>query len=163
MKVLTSALIALLLSMESAAVLAQAKREAILTWEDYDLTVEQACAIDDVAAWVLEGDKVVWCVDVGPPVTSNEPPGARPRVARAPQPLGRTPLMVGIRVRREHYASMLHPNAPFLSESPTGWTYFAEVQARTAAHRGSCRLTPHEQQQAPGVVAMLAQYESKDC
>lgn len=65
MKRLAGALLACLLPMAPAAALAQTGREAILTWEDYDLTVEQACAVDDVAAWVLEGGKVVWCVDDG--------------------------------------------------------------------------------------------------
>ena len=65
MKLLAGALLACMLTMAPAAVLAQTERDAILTWEDYDLTVEQACAVDDVAAWVPEGGKVVWCVDGG--------------------------------------------------------------------------------------------------
>ena len=65
MKLLVGALLACMLAMAPAGALAQTEREAILTWEDYDLTVEQACAVDDVAAWVLEGGKVVWCVDGG--------------------------------------------------------------------------------------------------
>ena len=65
MRLLAAALLACILTMAPAAVLAQTNRDAILTWEDYDLTVEQACAVDDVAAWVLEGGKMVWCLDGG--------------------------------------------------------------------------------------------------
>ena len=44
------ALLVCMLTMVPAAVFAQTQREAILMSEDYDLTVEQACAVDDVAA-----------------------------------------------------------------------------------------------------------------